>query len=195
MKKVFLIIILVCFFHVNYAQESQNGQIKVSVSGIPLIDWNNGYYGFVIKPGFEYFITSHLSVQNDFFFNTQTGYFLNDVNARTNTFGFIPSLRYCHFFNDKWMVFGQAGVGFGVTIYKPLEDEPDPFKVERLNAGVVVYSAGVGVGYRFSNRVEIELLVPYIVVDNITNSSNASILFNGIGPTIGIKISLNKNHQ
>lgn len=40
-------------------------------------------------------------------------------------------------------------------------------------------------------KVNIPASFLYIIVDNITNARNASILFEGIGPTIGVKFSLN----
>lgn len=192
MKKVYLVIILICFSVANQAQEPQKGRIKLSLSGIPVIDWNNGYYGFAIKPGIEYFVTDNLSIHNDFFYHFQTGLYVDEVKSKSNTIGFIPSIRYYFSFNNKkWIVFGQAGIGFGSVLYKHMDDNETTSDIDWLNSGVVIYSAGVGVGYRFSSLFEMEILVPYIVVDNITNNSNADILFNGIGPTIGVKFSLN----
>jgi len=37
----------------------------------------------------------------------------------------------------------------------------------------------------------IELLVPYIYADNVTNKNNADVLFSGFGPMMGLKINLN----
>lgn len=190
--KIFLIIIIVCISFASNAQGLQKGKIKISLSGIPVIHWDHGYYGLVIKPGFEYFITEHLSVQNDFFYHAQSGYDIDGVQSMSSTFGFIPSIRYNHSLkNNKWNIFGQIGIGFGAVLYKPMDDNHTSSDVDWLNSGVVIYSAGIGVGYHFSNLFEMELAIPYILVDNITNSSNSNILFNGIGPTIGIKFSLN----
>ena len=75
---------------VGNSQESQKGTIKFSLSGIPVIDWNNGFSGFVIKPGFEYFVSNKLSIHNDFFFHFQS---INDeggVEMKSKTFGFVP---------------------------------------------------------------------------------------------------------
>ncbi len=190
--KIFLILFLIVLSVTQYAQESQKGKIKLSLSGIPVIDWNNGYYGFALKPGIEYFFTDNLSIHNDFFYHVQTGFYVDEVKSKSNTIGFISSIRYyLSFKNKKWLVFGQAGIGFGSVLYKHMDDDETTSDIDWLNSGVVIYSAGVGVGYRFSSLFEMEVLVPYIVVDNITNNYNADILFNGVGPTIGVKFSLN----
>ena len=190
--RTFIVILLLVLTYSQYAQESQKGKIKLSLSGIPVIDWNNGYYGFALKPGIEYFVTDNLSIHNDFFYHIQTGLYVDEVKSKSNTIGFIPSIRYyLSFKNKNWVIFGQAGIGFGSVLYKHIEEDKTSNDIDWLNSGVVIYSAGVGVGYRFSSLFEMEILIPYIVVDNITNNSNADILFNGVGPTIGVKFSLN----
>ena len=117
--RIFLILFLLALTFTQYAQESQKGKIKLFLSGIPVIDWDNGYYGFAIKPGIEYFVTDDLSIHNDFFYHVQTGLYVDEIKSKSNTIGFIPSIRYyLSFKNNSWVVFGQAGIGFGCVLYK-----------------------------------------------------------------------------
>lgn len=190
--KIFLIIFIIGFSFLGHSQDLQKGKMKISLSGIPVYDWNHGFYGYGIKPGFEYFITEHFSIQNDFFYHTQSGLDIDGIQSRSSTIGFLPSVRYNHSLNNtKWLIFGQIGMGFGAVLYKPTDDNNTSSSVNWLDSGVVLYSAGIGVDYHISNRFDIEFALPYIFVDNITNVRNSSILFRGIGPTIGIKFSLN----
>jgi len=190
--KIGIIIFFVLLLQMQYAQETQKGKIDLTLSGIPLISWQNGYYGFALKPGLGFYLTENLSIQNDFFYHIQSGYYINSVEARSNTIGFIPSLRYNFFsINRKWCFSVQAGAGFGVTFYKPINGKSSDYQLDSYNSGIVVYSAGVGVVYQAGRVIGIEMLVPYVYVDNVTNKYNADILFNGLGPTVGLKINLN----
>ncbi len=192
-KTVYLIIILVTLSITGTAQESQKGNFSISISGIPIFHLDHGYYGFVIKPGFEYGITDHLSIQNDFFYHLQTGLEIDGTDSKSSTYGIIPSLKYGWSINKSFFIFGQLGVGFGSVLYKKTEDNDFTYDVSNLNSGIIIYSLGAGISYRLSNTFGIELLIPYIYVDNITNSNNADVLFNGIGPTIGLKYTFINN--
>lgn len=190
--KYFLIIILLILSIRQFAQESNKGKIDLSLSGIPLVSWQNGYYGFALKTGLGFYLTENLSFQNDFFYHIQSGYYINTVKTKSNTIGFIPSLRYNLFTkNRKWIFSAQAGIGFGLAFYKPLENNSTDYQVDSYNSGLVVYSAGIGIVYLIGRIIGIELLVPYIYADNVTNKYNEDILFNGLGPTLGLKINLN----
>lgn len=190
--KTLIIILLVLLSHVHFAQTQQKGKVNLTLSGIPLVDFNNGYYGFAIKPGLEFHISDHISIQNDFFFLRQKGNYFDEGDVISKTFGFSPSLRYNQSFSkNKWNFFGQVGIGFGSVLYQPVEESE--YNLDRYNSGVLLLSGGIGFGYRISDVFELEMVIPYIYAQNITNPYNADILFSGFGPMVGIKFCLNKN--
>ncbi len=188
----FLLILLIISIH-GSAQVINKNKLKISLSSVPLYHVQNSYYGFVIKPGFEYFISNKVSIQNDFFFHQQTDLIIDRTKSKANTFGLIPSVKFTQAISEKITVIAQIGVGFGSVIYKKTEENEYSYDVTKLNSGIIIYSAGIGISYALYKQFEIDLIIPYIIVDNITNSNNSDILFGGIGPTIGIKYTLN-NH-
>jgi len=179
----FLLLLLIISIH-GSAQVINKNNLKISLSGVPLYHVQNGYYGFVIKPGFEYFISNKISIQNDFFFHQQTDLIIDGTKSKANTFGLIPSVKFTQAISEKLAVLAQIGVGFGSVIYKKTEENEYSYDVTKLNSGIIIYSAGIGISYALLKQFEIDLTMPYIIVDNITNSDNSDILFGGIGPTI-----------
>jgi len=152
MKKLIipcLVVLFVLLVQIQNAQEPQKGKINLTLSGIPLFNWQNGYYGFAVRPGLGFYLTEELSLQNDFFFHIMSNYYIYNVKTSSNTVGFVPSLRYNFFTkNRKWNFFAQAGAGFGVALYKPMKGNSSDYQVDSYNSGLVIYSAGVGVVYQ-----------------------------------------------
>ena len=176
----------------NYAiSQDRDGKINVGLSGIPLYDFRFGEYaGFVVNPSIHYELTNRISLGTNFFFYSLRNTSASGVPASSRAFGVAPSVRYNIVQINKVGVFAEGAVGFGSVKFRPRNQDNPFFPVDQNNGGILVYQFGLGVNYRLSNRISLELLIPYLRVNDITNDNVNENIFGGLGPTIGIRYRL-----
>ncbi|MEO1054127.1 MAG: hypothetical protein AAFX87_26045 [Bacteroidota bacterium] len=191
MKKTFTLLLIILSSTLFSNLQAQQ-KLEVGVSSVPLIDFNQGYFGLTVVPSFRYYITPRLAISNNFFFQFQ-----NDIqvefefsNFNVRSFGFVPSLRYLLTENEKLNFFAEGGFGFGFSKYSQVPPDGSsigPFPALRtFSEELLILNVGVGLDYKIGERTALELSIPYIDADNVDGSSSGSI-YSGVGFLAGFK--------
>ncbi|MEM7550453.1 MAG: hypothetical protein AAF363_12295 [Bacteroidota bacterium] len=187
MKKVKLNIILAFFTLISNSSFGQEKRtLQANLSGIPLFDFNQGYSGFVINPGFRYQVGEKTDIGTNFFYYFQNDILASNIPSNAQGYGFVPSFRYSILTNERYTFFVEAGIGFGAVDLEPRNGFGDfDFSVDRNDGALLIINAGIGVNYKVTNRVGLELTIPYIKADNISNPF-FNDLYDGVGALFGV---------
>jgi len=173
--------------------QSQQNDLKLSLSGLPLIgsseNFSSGLNGFVLKPALGYFISDRTSLELNFTYAALDDLKTSGIDSHYTSYAFVPGLRYAAINNNKLRVFGEAGFGFGTIKYEPDNNQQQSSTFEQLSGGISVLSLGIGIDYYFSDSFGLEFILPYIHTRNIT-SNYVDKIYSGIGPTIGVTFTL-----
>ena len=175
--------------------QSQKNDLNLGVSVLPLIgsseDFTSGFNGLVIKPSIGYHISNRTSINLNFSYATMNNIIIDDnINSHYNSFAFTPSVRN-NFVNKKSLrVFAEFGLGFGTIKYNPDNQDLKTFSHEVLSGGISIINIGIGGNYYFNENFGLEVIIPYIITNNIT-SDRVNNTYSGIGPTIGFTYKLN----
>ncbi len=171
-------------------------QTSIGLRAVPIYyedGTGSSVFGFGISPNIGFFLSKHFSIESSiFFYYTDNLSYTDQISGEeekssSTSFGLLLSGRYHVFPGKRTAFFAELGVGSAVITYCAKESDPvyDP---SELNAGCLVLSTGIGMLYSFSPRFDLEVLVPYIIVWNVTNGKNSDYPYNGLaGPTIGLR--------
>ncbi|WP_053971991.1 outer membrane beta-barrel protein [Mangrovimonas sp. ST2L15] len=192
-KFLFLILCLTLVYHNSYSQSQQN-DIKLTVSALPLFGSSDGFEsginGMVLKPSVGYFISDKTSIDINFSYATLNDLTIAGVDSYYNSFAFIPTLRNNFINKEKWRLFAELGFGLGTIKYDADQSSSRTNKHQDLSGGISILNIGIGTNYFLNDKFGFELIIPYISTRNIT-SENTNNLYSGIGPTIGFTYVLN----
>jgi Outer membrane protein beta-barrel domain len=168
----------------------RKGQVSVGLRGVPIYSPNeNGsdIMGLGLSPNMGVFLSEHLSLENHLFFYYTDNLSIDGMKSRSSTVGILINLRYHFFLGRKWSLLADAGIGSAIITYQNKDSDP-AWDVTELNSGALVYSVGIGAIYAISEKIDMEILLPYLLVQNLTNDRNTNYPYNGLaGPTIGIR--------
>lgn len=195
MKKVnFLILGLLLIGLGKSFSQSQKDDLKLTVSTLPLIgssgNFTSGINGFVFKPSIAYYIADNTSIEINFSYATMNNLTVGTIDSYYNSYAIVPAIRNCFINKAKIRVFAEAGFGFGTIRYSPDNSDYMNYRYDDLSGGISVLSVGFGGNYYFNDRIGIEIIVPYILTNNIT-SRKSNLLYSGVGPTFGLTFKLN----
>ncbi|NQU35670.1 MAG: outer membrane beta-barrel protein [Bacteroidetes bacterium] len=193
MIRIILSGFILCIVINSYSQSLKN-DLKITVAAIPLIDVNNqfksGIKGIVFKPSIGYFINNRTSLELNFSYVSYDKLVIDGIDSHYDSYGFIPVIRYAFINKEKLRLFAELGFGYGTIKYNPDNQQYKPPVFEQLSGGISLFNLGVGLNYYFNPKFGVELIIPYIRSRNIT-SDYTDVLYNGIGPTIGLTFKVN----
>lgn len=187
-----LILLISCYLLLPQSVKAQDRpSLELSVSGIPLFDFNEGYFGFVANPALRYGLSDRFALGTSFFFYAINDIDVSGVESNARAYGVVPTLRYNWLTMNDTKIFLEGGVGFGSVNYKPSDtarDDRTLSLVERSNGGLLIYSLGPGIQHKLTSLLNLEVMIPYLRAENITDSNTD--LYNGLGLTAGLSFSL-----
>ena len=157
--KKLVLVTFILFSSISYSQ-SKKGDMAVSLTASPLTQMNSNNIGIIAKAGFEIFLSSKISLQGSFFASNNNVIKSEDTYS-INAYGFIPSIQYFFINKQKINLFGQIGYGFG------FDDETRNFGTIE-NSALRVYSIGAGCNYKLGEKLQLQLIIPYINAKNMT---------------------------
>lgn len=157
-KKCFFVFFLSMSI-IGYSQSSK-GDMSISITASPLTQANTANLGLIGKVGLEFFISSNVSVQGNFF-ASNSNVIKDDNGFNINSYGVLPTIQYYFTNKEKFNLFGQLGYGFG------FDDETRNFGVIE-NSALRVYSIGAGMNYKLNDKLQLQLLLPYFNAKNMT---------------------------
>ena len=194
MKHFLFITACVCLGLLNGNAQSQKNDLKLSISGLPLLGsadgFESGINGIVIKPSIGYFISYRTSIDLNFSYATLNDLKIGNIDSYYNSFAFIPTLRNNIVNKQKLRLFAEFGFGLGTIKYNADDTNFRNSEHEELSGGISVLNIGIGGNYFFNNKFGLEVIIPYLMTKNITSENNNN-LYSGIGPTIGLTFNLN----
>lgn len=178
-------------FKVN-AQDTSLKPVEVGIAALPLFDFEEGYFGVVINSGFRFGVAEKLSVGPSLFLYAINDVEVNRVNSRIRAYGAVGTIRYTLLSAQKIKLFADGALGSGYVSYKSnVFDQNSVFAdVGQNNGGLLIYSVGLGAKYMVSEKIGLDIAVPYITVENITNENIERSIYSGLGPNIGISYAL-----
>ncbi|MCF1422800.1 hypothetical protein [Mangrovimonas futianensis] len=194
MNKFLFLIFCLTLVHYNSYSQSQQNDIKLTVSALPLFGSSDGFEsginGMVLKPSVGYFISDKTSIDINFSYATLNDLTIASVDSYYNSFAFIPTLRNNFINKEKWRLFAELGFGLGTIKYDADQSSSRTNKHQDLSGGISILNIGIGTNYFLNDKFGFEFIIPYISTRNIT-SENTNNLYSGIGPTIGFTYVLN----
>lgn len=192
MKKILLLI--VCLFSVFGFSQSKKNDLKLSVSALPLFgasqDFESGINGLVIKSSVGYYISDKTSIDLNFAYASMNNIIIEDVDSYYNSFAFIPTLRNNFLNSSKMRFFAEIGLGLGTIKYNANNDNYRGYYHEQLSGGIAIINLGIGGNYYFNDKFGVELIIPYLITNNITSGQSKNI-YSGVGPTLGLTYKIN----
>ena len=165
--KTLLLIPFLFLTFLSFAQQ-QKGDIAISVAVSPFSTQvaSSDDFGLIGKAGLEFFLSDKVSFSGSFFTSNNT--IINNESGNTiNSYGFIPSVQYYFFDEQKINVFGQLGYGFG------FEDLTRNFG-DIENSALTIFSFGAGINFKLNEKLFLQLSLPYFKAKNITINENAA---------------------
>lgn len=168
------------------AQDDAQSGLEASLVGVPVFDFEHGYYGFAGNLSIRSELFSNLYIGVNFFHH-ERDLSMQAIPSGSRTNGLLPSLRYYVFSTPGLTVFSEVAYGFGRVKYEP---ENGGTYQENPDAAITVFEAGFGAQYRMSKKLGVEVVIPYLLVNNKTSNAQAPILFEGIGPAIGLNFKI-----
>jgi len=191
--KLFALCITVVFISNITAQESEPlyeaGDIKIGIAAVPLLDLSNGYSGIVAKPSLSFYVSERFAINTSaFVLLPQDIEQENGRDAEVQAYGFIPSFRKHAINSGKFSFYLESGVGIGAIRYET--EDPEDIAIDNDSGGILLFTAGAGINYKFAKCVELEFGLPYMYGLNITNGEDSK-LFSGVAFNFGMNIVFN----
>ncbi|WP_405208825.1 hypothetical protein [Aquimarina sp. LLG6339-5] len=191
--KLFTLLMIASLVTTANAQESETlykaGDIKMGISAVPLLDLSDGYSGIVAKPSLSFYVSEHFAVNTSaFVLLPQDIEQENGIDAEVQAYGFIPSFRKHAINSGKFSFYLESGVGIGAIRYEA--NDPADAAIEDNSGGLLLFSAGAGINYKFAKCLELEFGLPYMYGLNITNGDDTK-LFSGVAFNFGINFVFN----
>jgi len=173
--------------------QSKKNDLKLTVSGLPLIGNTNNYKGvngFVIKPALGYYISDKTSLELNLSYAAMNNLTIGNVNSYYQSYAFVPTVRNNFINNKKFRAFAEVGFGLGTIKYNADNKDFNNYSHEVLSGGISIMTLGIGGNYYFNDSFGLEFILPYINSFNIT-SEQSNTIYAGIGPTFGLTYKLN----
>ncbi|MBV7441911.1 hypothetical protein KRX57_10835 [Weeksellaceae bacterium TAE3-ERU29] len=193
MKRILLLFTFSLLGIYGFSQSKKN-DLKLSVSALPLFgasqNFESGINGLVIKSSVGYYISDKTSIDLNFAYTSMNNIIIDDIDSYYNSFAFIPTLRNNFVNLNNLRVFAEFGVGLGTIRYNANNDNYRGYFHEQLSGGISIINLGVGGNYYFNDKFGLELVIPYIITNNITSGQSKHI-YSGVGPTIGLTYKIN----
>ncbi|MEL7002919.1 MAG: hypothetical protein AAFN93_09330 [Bacteroidota bacterium] len=189
---VLLVFLSATLFSSSAIAQEFDASFEVGVAGLPIYI-SSQYAGFATTPSFRYNLNDRFSLgMNLFLYRVNNTATQSGVDADGTGFGIIPAVRYYVTSKSKFRVFLEGGVGFGSITYKPSQEGVDNpfFPVARNNSGILIVHAGPAISRDISRRFNIQFMLPFLIVDNLTNNDIAETLYSGLAPTLGVNFKI-----
>jgi outer membrane protein W len=193
MKKILLTLAFSTLAVLNGYSQSKKNDLKLTVSGLPLIGNTNDYKGvngFVIKPALGYYISDKTSLELNLSYAAMNNVTIENVNSYYQSYAFVPTVRNNFINNKKLRAFAEIGFGLGTIKYNADNKDFNNYSHELLSGGISIITIGIGGNYYFNDNFGLEFILPYINSFNIT-SEQSNTIYAGIGPTLGLTYKLN----
>ncbi|GAA0714525.1 hypothetical protein GCM10009430_07840 [Aquimarina litoralis] len=187
-----LLLVLLGIVTVN-SQESatlyEAGDIKMGIAAVPLMDLNNGFSGVAVRPSLSYYLSERFAVNTSaFVLLPQDIEQENGRDAEVQAYGFIPSFRKHAINSGKFSFYLESGIGLGAIRYEA--NDPADVAIEDNSGGLLLFTAGAGINYKFAKCLELEFGLPYMYGLNITNGEDTK-LFSGVAFNLGMNFVFN----
>jgi hypothetical protein len=190
MKNIFLLVtLLFSGLNIGFSQSEKN-DIKLTVSALPLFNFDNGFNGMVIKPAIGYFFSDRSSIEINFSYATANNLYVGGVPSYYNSYAITPTLRNNFVNKETVRVFAEIGFGLGTIKYDANNADLHSYHHDNISGGISVFDIGFGANYYFNDKFGLEVIIPYIQSKIIT-SSNHYLVYSGFGPTVGLTYKLN----
>ena len=193
-KTVIFTILFLCLSYLTAFSQSEKNDLKITIAGLPLFGSSNESYsglnGYVLKPSVGYYISKKTSIELNFSYA-----YLNNLKVATfdsyyRSYAITPVLRNNLINKKNIRLFAEVGFGLGTIKYTPNNNDIQNIAFDNLSGGISIFNIGIGGNYYFSEKIGLELIIPYISSANITSKKSAN-LYRGIGPTIGVTFQIN----
>lgn len=191
-KFCILLLILLGMGNMN-AQESETlyeaGDIKMGIAAVPLMDLGNGFSGIAAKPSLSFYLSERFAINTSaFVLLPQDIEQENGREVEVQAYGFIPSFRKHAINSGKFSFYLESGIGLGAIRYEA--NDPEDVAIEDNSGGLLLFTAGAGINYKFAKCLELEFGLPYMYGLNITNGEDTK-LFSGVVFNFGMNFVFN----
>lgn len=193
MKKITTTIIILILLVSTVKAQSKKGDVRLTFSGIPLVastEGSSGLSGFVVKGGIGYFFNDKFSLDVSLNYTTNNNINIEGIDSNYNSYSFVPVLRYNVLNQQKLRLFLEGGLGLGTIKYKANKKEQNILRHEQNSGGIFIMNAGVGANYFFNKNFGVQVILPYLYVQNNT-SDYLDTIYSGLAPTLGVTFNLN----
>ena len=193
MKNKLLLATILLFGILNGFSQSKKFDQKISVSALPLFDFNEnalGISGFVMNPSIGYYISEKTAIDLNFSYATMENVTIGNIDSYYNSYALIPAIRHNFINNEKIRFFTEFGFGVGTIKYDADNDDLRNYQHDQISGGLYVLNIGMGGNYFFNEKFGLEIIIPYLRTNIITSHNNITP-YSGIGPTIGFTYMLN----
>ena len=173
MKNIISLTFLILCLSTLFAQ-NQKGDFEAFLQVAPFATVSPSKdLGLISIVGLEYFAGDKFSLATNFFSSNNT-LIKNDSDVTIHSYGIMATSQYYFINLEKWNVYAQAGLGFGID---------DTKQASVNNSGLFIWNVGAGANYRINEKVSIKLLIPYFKAENTTRNSIAA---HGITAFLGV---------
>jgi hypothetical protein len=115
--------------------QNQKGDMSVNIQVAPFLtkgDFKD--FGLISLVGVEFFASPKFSIATNLFVSNNT-VIKNESGREIQSYGLIASGQYYFLNIGKWNLFGQAGFGFGMAVYKSIEIDNQTLFIGNIGAG------------------------------------------------------------
>lgn len=201
MKNILCILLFSVSFLNGYAQIEKNTS-QAGISALPVLDVlnlfpQNSISGFGVMGNLGYFPIKNLSIGINPYYsrvsNSYDDYLIpyGDIRKeeKISLYGLNAYLRYYVFSKGKFSLYPTVSLGFG-NLEKEIFMRPGTARLGHGSTSVLTCYAGAGVNYFITERVALELNVPYMYVQYLPPATTG---FHTIAPTIGVQFYLSRS--